>query len=132
MFICTRTFLLYGKLHNYNCSPPLLQCIEASDLGPSLFTTGSGIDPNVPSADFLQWESRLHIRILNRDVINYTKYNLTACEPGALQYYIQMLCKGYNGLYTTASNEVGLSSLTEKHHLCTNWGYAKMEMKINI
>ena len=62
----------------------LLHSIDSSDLGPSLFTTTSSIDPKVPSEVLHQWELKLHIRTLNRDIINYTKYNLTACEPGGL------------------------------------------------
>ena len=46
------------------------------------------------------------------------------CEPGGLtilQWSKQML-----------STEVGLCSLIEKPQGSTNWGHAKLEMKINI
>ena len=70
----------------------LLQSIDSSDLGPSLFITTSSIDPKVPSAVLNQWEFRLHIRILNKDIINNTKCNLTdLVSQEASQYY--------NGLY---------------------------------
>ena len=69
----------------------LLHSTESSDLGPSLFTTSS-IDPKALSAVLLQWELRLNIRILNKDIINNTKCNLTdLVSQEASQYY--------NGLY---------------------------------
>ena len=80
----------------------LLHSIDSSDLGPSLFTTSS-IDPKVLSAVLLQWELRVNIRTLNRDIINNTKCNLTdIVSQEASQYY----CNRYKG-YTNAFNEVG-------------------------
>ena len=69
----------------------LLQSIDSSDLGPSLFTTSS-IDPKVLSAALLQWELRVNIRTLNRDIINNTKCNLT-------DFVSQEASQYYNGLY---------------------------------
>ena len=79
-----------------------LHSTESSDLGPSLFTTSS-IDPKVLSAVLLQWELRLNIRILNKDIINNTKCNLTALvSQGASQDIVKDTM-----VYTNACNGSG-------------------------